>query len=194
MWKKDNEPQPAAAPQAAPTAAPPRAASSGSSGQAIIGPSIRVKGNLQGKEDLLIQGTVEGKVELQQNQVTVGPQGKVKADIMGRVIVVQGSVEGNLFGSEQVLLSSSSSVRGNITAPRVSLDDGANFKGAIDMSSGASATASKPGAQPGPKEHKGGGGPGAGGQAKAGQERGGKPGGKPHGGPNPAHGQAGGRG
>jgi cytoskeletal protein CcmA (bactofilin family) len=102
-------------------------------GAAAIGPSIHIKGDLSGEEDLLIQGQVEGKIDLERYNVTVGREGRVKADIRGRVIDVEGQVEGNLFGGEQVVIRSAGSVRGNITAPRVSLEDGANFKGAIDM-------------------------------------------------------------
>ena len=99
----------------------------------MIGPSITIRGDLTGQEDLQVEGRVEGKIDLKQNLVTVGAQGRVKADIYGRLIEVEGEVEGNLFGQEQVIVRRSGSVRGNITAPRVSLEDGANFKGTIDM-------------------------------------------------------------
>ncbi len=99
----------------------------------MIGPSITIRGDLSGQEDLQVEGRVEGKINLKQNLVTVGAQGRVKADIYGRLIEVEGEVEGNLFGEEQVIVRQSGSVRGNITAPRVSLEDGANFKGTIDM-------------------------------------------------------------
>jgi cytoskeletal protein CcmA (bactofilin family) len=113
---------------------PPAPVSSGARhGSAVVGPSIHIKGDLSGEEDLLVQGQVEGKIDLRKNNVTVGKQGRIKADIHGRLIDVEGQVEGNLFGGEQVVIRSAGSVRGNITAPRVSLEDGANFKGAIDM-------------------------------------------------------------
>jgi len=101
----------------------------------MIGPTITVKGDLSGEEDLLIEGRVEGKIDLPRHSVTVGKSGHIKADVYGKVITVEGEVEGNLFGEEQLVLRQSSTVRGNITAPRVSLEDGANFKGSIDMSS-----------------------------------------------------------
>jgi cytoskeletal protein CcmA (bactofilin family) len=100
---------------------------------ATIGPSISIKGDLTGEEDLVIQGRVEGKIDLKQNSVTIGKDGKAKADIYGKQISVEGDVDGNLHGLEQVSLRSSASVRGNICAPRVSIEDGAKFKGTIDM-------------------------------------------------------------
>ena len=82
---------------------------------------------------MIIQGQVEGRIDLKQNNVTVGKSGRIKADIHGRMITIEGEVEGNLFGEEQILLRQSGTVRGNIVAPRVSLEDGSKFKGSIDM-------------------------------------------------------------
>ena len=103
--------------------------------KAMIGPSIALKGELSGEEDLFIQGRVEGKIDLPRHSITVGKSGLIKADVYAKVIIVEGEVEGNLFGEEQLVMRQSSTMRGNITAPRVSLEDGANFKGSIDMSS-----------------------------------------------------------
>jgi cytoskeletal protein CcmA (bactofilin family) len=100
----------------------------------MIGPTICIKGDLSGQEDLIIDGRVEGKIELRQHNVTVGKNGKVKADIYGKTITIEGEVQGNLYGEEQLVLRQTGTVRGNITAPRVSLEDGSNFKGSIDMS------------------------------------------------------------
>jgi cytoskeletal protein CcmA (bactofilin family) len=102
--------------------------------RALIGPTILIKGDLTGEEDLLIDGRVEGRVELRKHNITVGKNGRVKADLYGKVITVEGEVHGNLYGDEQLVLRQSSTVRGNILAPRVVLEDGANFKGSIDMS------------------------------------------------------------
>jgi cytoskeletal protein CcmA (bactofilin family) len=99
----------------------------------MIGASISIKGELTGEEDLVIQGRFEGRVDLRQNNVTVGKSGHVKADIHGKIISVEGEVEGNLFGEEQIVIRRSGSVWGNITAARVSLEDGSKFKGSIDM-------------------------------------------------------------
>lgn len=103
--------------------------------KALVGPSITIKGELTGEEDLIIQGRVEGRVELMKNNITVGKKGNVQADIHGRIISVEGEVEGNLFGKEKIIVRQSGMVRGNMTAPRVNLEDGAKFKGSIDMES-----------------------------------------------------------
>jgi cytoskeletal protein CcmA (bactofilin family) len=135
MWKKDNEPaqpEPHPAP-AAPVVRPAPAPAEPRQQAASIGPSISIKGELTGGEDLVIHGQVEGKVDLRQNNITVGKTGRVKADMYGRTICVEGDVEGNLYGGEQIVLRQSGGVRGNIIAPRVSLEDGSKFKGAIDM-------------------------------------------------------------
>lgn len=100
---------------------------------ATIGPSISIRGDLAGDEDLIIQGRVEGTVSLQQNNLTIGKEGRVKANVFGRIIKVEGQVEGDLNGAEQVIVRASGNVRGNIIAPRVALEDGSRFKGSIDM-------------------------------------------------------------
>ena len=122
---------PAPSPSPAPAAAsePPRRPSE----RATIGPSIFIKGDLSGEEDLVIEGRVEGRVDLKQNNVTVGKNGRVKADVFGKVVVVEGEVDGNVFAREQAILRQSGSICGNITAPRVILEDGSRFKGSIDM-------------------------------------------------------------
>ena len=100
---------------------------------ATIGPSISIKGDLTGEEDLIIQGRVEGKVDLKQNSITIGKNGRAKADIHGKTVTVEGEIEGNLFAQEQIVIRLSGKVRGNIAAPRVTIEDGAKFKGSIDM-------------------------------------------------------------
>jgi len=101
----------------------------------VIGPSILVKGDVIGEEDLVIEGRVEGKVDVRQNSITIAKNGRIKADVYGKLIVVEGEVEGKLFGQEQVTVRSSGCVRGNISAPRVSIENGARVKGTIDMDS-----------------------------------------------------------
>lgn len=101
--------------------------------KATIGPSITIKGELIGDEDLLIQGRVEGRVDLRKQNITVGKSGRVKGDLFGQCIYIEGEVEGNLFGDGQVVVQQSGVVQGNITAPRVSLEDGSKFKGSINM-------------------------------------------------------------
>jgi cytoskeletal protein CcmA (bactofilin family) len=100
---------------------------------AVIGPSIHIDGDVRGEEDLLIEGEVSGTVQLKNNSLTIGPQGKVRADVYAHSIYVDGYLEGDLYGSERVNVRKSATVRGNITSPRVSLEDGAKFKGAIEM-------------------------------------------------------------
>ncbi|MBA2490372.1 MAG: polymer-forming cytoskeletal protein [Gammaproteobacteria bacterium] len=100
---------------------------------AVIGASIRIQGELSGDEDLVIQGHVEGSIELKKNNLTVGAQGSLKASCRARIITVEGKVEGDLYGDERIVIKLSGDVRGNIVAPRVSLEDGAKFKGSIDM-------------------------------------------------------------
>ena len=100
----------------------------------MIGPTVTIKGNLTSEEDLMIEGRLEGKIEVRQHSVTIGKKGQIKADIYGKVITVEGNVEGNLYGEEQLIVRHSGTVRGNIVAPRVVLEDGSNFKGNIDMS------------------------------------------------------------
>ena len=138
MWKKsepeESHPQPAPAPMPQPAAAPKAPVHQGREPQALIGSTISIKGDLSGEEDLLIEGRLEGKVESRRHSVTVGKNGRIKGDIYAKTITVEGTVEGNLFGEEQLIVRQSGTVRGNIVAPRVALEDGSNFKGSIDMS------------------------------------------------------------
>ncbi len=100
---------------------------------AIIGPSIRIKGTLSGKEDLIIKGRVEGKIDLKKNNITVDKSGSIKGDIYGKSITIEGEVEGNLFGEKKIVLQPSGVVRGDMRSPAVHLEEGAKFKGNIDM-------------------------------------------------------------
>lgn len=106
---------------------------------ATLGPSISISGNLSGDEDLVIEGSVEGEVMVRDHMVTISETGRVKADVYGRSICVEGEVDGNLVGDEQVIIRKSGRVRGNVTAPRVNLENGAKFKGSIDMQPAESA-------------------------------------------------------
>ncbi len=110
----------------------------------MIGSSIVIKGTVSGDEDLVIQGKVEGTIELGKNEVTVGESGKVAADINAKTVRIDGEVTGDVSGGEKVVISKSGNVRGNIVAPRVTLEDGAVFKGSIDMDPGDSMAGSKP--------------------------------------------------
>lgn len=120
-------PPPVARP-AAEAAAPPR-----SRGVATIGPSIAIKGDVTGEEDLIIEGRIEGKILLKANSVTIGRNGRVKANVYANSIMVEGEVEGDLIGKDEVVIRQSGKVKGNVAAPRVVLDSGARFQGSIDM-------------------------------------------------------------
>ena len=138
MWKRPENEAPSAQPSytpppTAPTPSPSRPQQAARVESSTIGPGLKVDGQISGNEDLVVEGYVEGKIELPTNQVKVGTQGRVKADVHGRVADIAGQVEGNVFAEEQVLVRASGTVRGNLTAPRVLLEDGAKFKGAIDM-------------------------------------------------------------
>lgn len=110
----------------------------------MIGPSINIKGEVSGDEDLVIQGRVEGTVNLKGNELSVGQSGTVFADIEARVIRIEGEVTGDITGNEKVVISQSGNVKGNIVAPRVTLEDGAIFKGSIDMDPGGAASEKLP--------------------------------------------------
>jgi len=99
--------------------------------QATIGPSIQISGDVlvSGNEGVRIEGRVDGTISLNNNILTVGKEGQIKATI----IFVEGKVEGDLKGDEQIVIRSSGDVHGNIVAPRVTLEDGCKFKGSIDM-------------------------------------------------------------
>jgi cytoskeletal protein CcmA (bactofilin family) len=101
--------------------------------QVIIGKSILIKGELTGDEDLTIEGHVEGKVELRDHVLTIGPNGRIKAEVFAKSIVVLGQVTGNLMATEKVTIREHGSVEGDIVAPGVAIAEGAYFKGSIDM-------------------------------------------------------------
>jgi cytoskeletal protein CcmA (bactofilin family) len=98
-----------------------------------IGKSVIIKGELNGSEDLTIEGAVEGKIELRQNILTIGPNGKIKAQVFAKSVVILGEVTGNVTASEKVDIRDNGSVDGDITAPRVAIAEGAHFRGSIDM-------------------------------------------------------------
>lgn len=100
---------------------------------AHIGKSVLIKGELSGSEDLYLDGEVEGSVELKQHSLTIGPHGRVRANIHAREVVVHGKVDGNVTGDERVELKKSSVLMGDIATQRIMIEDGAYFKGAIDI-------------------------------------------------------------
>lgn len=108
-------------------------ASSSAGEQATIGKSLVVKGELTGSESLYVDGKVEGAINLPGNRVTVGRNGQVAANIMAREIVVLGKVRGNCQASDRVDIRSEGSLTGDVVAARISIEDGAFFKGGIDI-------------------------------------------------------------
>ena len=158
-WKRTESESPET-PSYAPRPESQPAAAGARRDRAVIGASITIHGDLTGEEDLTVHGRVEGKVDVKGNSVTIGESGRVKADVYAKTIFVEGEVEGNLYGGDQIVLRSSGNVRGNLTAPRVALDDGAQFKGSIDMEPKRQSAAGRaPAPSPGRAEER----PGAGG-------------------------------
>lgn len=137
MFNKRNEPEESHAEPtlSAPSMSAPPTPRVARESAATIGPSIRINGDLSGEEDVIVQGHVEGTINLKQNTLRVGQDGHVNATVHARVIDVEGKVEGDIHGDEQVVLHRSANVRGNIQSPRVTLEDGCRFKGSIDMDS-----------------------------------------------------------
>ena len=145
MWKRDEAVRPPSTPAAATPAVP---------GDAVPGPpplpaqelrrqferdrvqigkSVILKGELTGSEDLAIEGQIEGKIELRDHVLTIGPNGKIHAQIFAKSVVVLGEVHGNITASEKVDIRDNGSVDGDLTAPRVAIAEGAQFRGKVDM-------------------------------------------------------------
>ena len=100
---------------------------------ARLGASLRVKGEISGNEDLHVDGTVEGLIQLDDRKLTVGMAAKVTADVIAREIVVYGSVKGNLRAKDKIEIKKDGSVVGDLTTARIMIEDGAYFKGAIEI-------------------------------------------------------------
>ena len=98
-----------------------------------IGKSVVIKGELTGSEDLTIEGHVEGKIELRDNVLTIGSNGKIKAQVFAKSVVVLGEVVGNVSAAEKVDIRDNGSVEGDIVSPRVAIAEGALFRGSVDM-------------------------------------------------------------
>jgi cytoskeletal protein CcmA (bactofilin family) len=150
MWKRDEAVKPTApaspgpapvqpvtVPPAAEAASRPSIAGDPQRGQektaVNIGKSVVIKGELNGSEDLTIEGQVEGKIELRQNVLTIGANGKIKAQVFAKSVIILGEVTGNVSASDKVDIRDNGSVDGDIAAPRVAIAEGAHFRGSIDM-------------------------------------------------------------
>lgn len=132
MWKKDEAVKPGV-PTDGPRVDPPRNSGSDMVTIGTIGKSVVIKGELSASEDLTIEGVVEGKVELKQNILTIGANGRIKASVFAKGVIVQGEVHGNITATEKVDIRDAGSVDGDLASPRVAIADGAHFRGSIDM-------------------------------------------------------------
>ena len=102
-------------------------------GQASIGKAVKIDGQIYSKEDLYVDGDVEGTIELQEHRLTIGPNGKVHANIKAREIVILGNVQGNVEASDKLEVRKDASMVGDIKSARIVIEDGAYFKGSIDI-------------------------------------------------------------
>jgi cytoskeletal protein CcmA (bactofilin family) len=155
MWKRDEAVKPAANP----TPAAPAPVNQPSAAQAApametrvtmsrdvvnIGKSVVIKGELAGSEDLTIEGHVEGKIELKDHVLTIGPNGKIKAQVFAKAVIVLGEVTGNVSATEKVDIRDGGSVDGDIISPKVAIAEGAHFRGSVDMQRKAVAMPNQP--------------------------------------------------
>ncbi|MEY4636218.1 MAG: hypothetical protein RJA55_2016 [Acidobacteriota bacterium] len=160
MWKRDESVKPATPPAHTPAVAPsaPVAAAPAASeprtqtgrDNVNIGKSVIIKGELSGSEDLMIEGHVEGRIDLKDNVLTIGPNGKIKAEVFAKAVVVLGEVTGNVTASEKVDIRDNGSVDGDIASPRVAIAEGAHFRGAVDMQRAGAKAQAKPAAPAAP--------------------------------------------
>jgi cytoskeletal protein CcmA (bactofilin family) len=118
---------------------------------AHIGKSVIIKGELSGSEDLYLDGEVEGTIELRGHNLVIGPNGRVRAQINARDIVIEGRVDGNVYGADRVSLRKSATLAGDITTQRVMIEEGAYFKGRVDIHKEAPKTRSETSVEP-PRE------------------------------------------
>jgi len=126
------------APSRAEPASEPRRAQQGEVTVANIGKSIAIKGDLTGNEDMVIEGNVEGSIDLPNNQLTIGADGVIKAEVHAKSVIVVGHVEGNINGIERVEIQGTGRVEGNVTAPKFVVAEGAQLDGSIHMTGAAS--------------------------------------------------------
>jgi cytoskeletal protein CcmA (bactofilin family) len=113
-----------------------------------IGKSVVIKGELNGSEDLTVEGHVEGKIELKDHILTIGSNGKIKAQVFAKAVIVLGEVHGNVTASEKVDIREGGSVDGDIVSPRVAIAEGAHFRGSVDMQRKGPVAAPAPKATP----------------------------------------------
>src|SRR5215831_4031944 len=152
MWKRDEAPrsasgQPTAVPPpVTPSAGGPRPDATHHMEKDIvnIGKSVVIKGELNGSEDLTIEGHVEGTIQLRDHVLTIGPNGRIKAQVFAKSVIVLGEVTGNVTASDKVDIRDNGSVEGDLVSPRVAIAEGAHFRGSVDMQRKAGATQGQP--------------------------------------------------
>jgi cytoskeletal protein CcmA (bactofilin family) len=151
MWKRDeavrpSNPQPAAPAPAPVTAAGPRPETSHRMERDVvnIGKSVVIKGELTGSEDLTIEGTVEGTIQLRDHVLTIGSNGRIRAQVFAKSVVVLGEVTGNITAGERIEIRDNGSVDGDIVSPKVAIAEGAHFRGSVDMQRKGAATQPAP--------------------------------------------------
>ncbi len=155
MWKRDeavrptggqSTPSPATPSAAAPTTPAHAGLAKTTEGSNVnIGKSVVIKGELNGSEDLTIEGQVEGTIQLRDHVLTIGANGRIKAQVFAKAVIVLGEVTGNVTASEKVDIRDNGSVDGDIVSPRVAIAEGAHFRGTVDMQRNkAAAPAAKP--------------------------------------------------
>jgi cytoskeletal protein CcmA (bactofilin family) len=156
MWKRDEAVRPPSGQPAAPHqptapvtpgAPPPRPEASRHNMEkdiVNIGKSVVIKGELNGSEDLTIEGHVEGTIQLRDHVLTIGPNGRIKAQVFAKSVIVLGEVTGNVTASDKVDIRDNGSVDGDIVSPRVAIAEGAHFRGSVDMQRKAGAAPAQP--------------------------------------------------
>src|SRR3989454_6453816 len=164
MWNRDEAvrpasghptavPQPPAPAQAGPPVPRPAETSNRLEKDIVnIGKSVVIKGELNGSEDLTIEGHVEGTIQLRDHVLTIGPNGRIKAQVFAKSVIVLGEVNGNVTASDKVDIRDNGSVDGDIVSPRVAIAEGAHFRGSVDMQRKAGVQPKaevKPGVAPG---------------------------------------------
>jgi len=154
MWKRDEAVRPASGQPTAPQ--PPAPSIPGTPGPrpdasqhmekdiVNIGKSVVIKGELNGSEDLTIEGHVEGTIQLRDHVLTIGPNGRIKAQVFAKSVIVLGEVTGNVTASDKVDIRDNGSVDGDIISPRVAIAEGAHFRGSVDMQRKATPAPSPP--------------------------------------------------
>jgi len=105
-----------------------------------LGPNIKIEGEVSGNEDLVIHGQIKGKIQLDKQRLIIEHNGNIQAEIQAGEVTIKGKIKGNILASEKVTITKDGSMTGEITAPRISIEDGAQFKGSVKMDSNKSMT------------------------------------------------------